>query len=377
MKKFIFLGYDINSTGGIPTYSRHQINSLKEIGEVFVVNFESKKADSKNIKTYKIKHYGIYRKISSLIGFFKLVSLSLFFSPHVIVVNHVNLAPMAQIIKFIFGTKYTLNMYNVDVLGELTVVRKKALLNADILYGDCSFVIKEALNKYRFNSPSVLLYDPVDLSKYQSKSKESARKEVENIINSSIKDKIVITTVAMFQPSLNKGHIDIINSLSRLEDKNFIYIMTGIGPTRKKVEDLVNILNLNDQVFFLGRVEEELIPSIYISSDIVSLISRNAPATSYGSGEGIPLGLVEGLGAGRAIICGNQDGSIEAFNNSYPNGIVVDPDNQSEIDEALIYFKDNPNELYLMGRNSLKHAKEYFTKEKFSKILHDSLDKNL
>lgn len=366
MNSVIFIGFDVNATGGISTYSRHQITALQTHYDISVINFLVKSESDEQIKCFSINHRGVFKLFSSFVAFSIILFLLVKKRPKLIMVNHVNLAPLAFVIRLLFKVKYTLNMYNVEVLRELSFYRKYSLINADMLFGDCAFIIERFRSKYKTKAPIKLLYDPVEIDKYQGHEKIGAQERLGEKFNIDLKDKFVICTVAMFQASLNKGHLDIIDAMARLANKDIVYVMSGEGKTKELVENRVNELDLGAQVIFLGRIPEEDIPLVYLAADVVSLISRHAPGTSFGLGEGIPLGLVEGLGAGRAILCGDQDGSAEAINRAQNNGIIVNPDCPDEVDAAITFLIENPDQVELMGENSFKYAKEVFEKSEFS-----------
>jgi glycosyltransferase involved in cell wall biosynthesis len=128
-----------------------------------------------------------------------------------------------------------------------------------------------------------------------------------------------------------KGLAPLISAIAKLESKIYLDII-GEGPQRKQLEELVNSLNLQLQVRFLGAFENSTIqhllphykglvlPSIYESQGIV-LLEANL--------QGIP-------------VIASDIASIRESVTAGFNGILCDPAQSETFTAAMVYLLDNP-----------------------------------
>ena len=108
-----------------------------------------------------------------------------------------------------------------------------------------------------------------------------------------------------------------------ISTKPFYLVVAGEGPEIGNLEELVNTLNLNDYVKFIGFIND---PKKVLSGYDVILFSSRI--------EGLPLALLEGMAAGCIPIVTRVSGMPEAVN-SNDIGLVVSPENQEELYMAM------------------------------------------
>ena len=142
------------------------------------------------------------------------------------------------------------------------------------------------------------------------------------------------------------NHENIIKAIEDIEDVE--YILVGSGD-----EDYINKLrNLKgwNKVKYLGRLKHEEVRNIYNKSLIgMSLLSYNTQVGKDGT-----LGntkIFEFMESGLPVICSNNilwKNIVRKFN----CGIDVDPNNISEIREAIIFLLKNENKRIRYGKNA-------------------------
>lgn len=357
MIKVVFVGFDINGIGGISTYSRGQIQSLRRHGfDVYTINLntqqghhsnrESSYSDT-NIKWNKLSGpllllAHLYRRQASLILF-----------------NHVNLTPVGLLLNLVKKSIYSFSGYNNDVLKDFNVIQKNAIKRSFFSFIDCEFTIGR-LDKRLFKNP-VLLYDPVELVQPKTINSEGFKSQF-NIPENAI----IISTVALMRLSANKGHELILRAMAKVSRDDLYYIIVGDGPDRARLEQVAQDLGISRFVIFTGFVSEEMRELIYQNSDVMGLVSKFCK----GVGEGVPLGLLEGMKYGKAILASKEDGSAEAFNDTFSNGYCVSPDVES-VAEALVCM--NRDTLERMGINSKILMNERFSIVEFDNILKQTI----
>jgi glycosyltransferase involved in cell wall biosynthesis len=356
----LYLGFDIEGVGGIATYSRHQVRALRDLGHrLFVVSFN--KQDVLIERGIADRHVPFGSKYRAGLNFLRLLREKRKFDA--VIVNHVYLAPFGWLARALTGAPYVVNVYNIDILTELTGPREFAFGRADLTIADCQYTIDRLPNFHRRVPPVGLLYDPVDTNFFRPIAKADARSEVERRFGlDGLADRFIVTTVAFMGDPANKGHFQTIDALRQLNDPRFLYLVVGDGPTRLAIEDHARQAGVASQVTFVGMVEQSALPFLYAAGDVTVLVSRGGP----GLGEAVPLGLIEAAACAVPFICGNQDGSVEAISPTHPNGFAVDPEKPAELAARLRELADDPVKCNAMGRNGARFVDEVFCYPKFA-----------
>jgi len=142
--------------------------------------------------------------------------------------------------------------------------------------------------------------------------------------------------------------IKAIHSVRKKVDNVKLYI-GGIGPNMQKLKKLVQNLDLQENVIFLGYLNNKEKFSYMKSMDIFVL-------PSYW--ESFPIVLLEAMACGKPIITTNVGGNPYAVQNG-ENGFLLQPGNWDEISEKLIYLFQNKKLMNEMGEKSLKRVSEF------------------
>jgi glycosyltransferase involved in cell wall biosynthesis len=124
--------------------------------------------------------------------------------------------------------------------------------------------------------------------------------------------------------SKEKGVDAFLDALARVDPALPIHVsVMGDGDERERLMHQAEALDLGSRVEFMGYVADaaRLLPEF----DLVVLPSR---------GEGFPLVAIEACAAGRPIIATRVGGLVELMQSS-ACGWLVDPDNTSELTQAL------------------------------------------
>jgi phosphatidylinositol alpha-1,6-mannosyltransferase len=356
-RKIVFIGFDIEGTGGISTYSRYQIKALKEdFQNVFVYSFDQQEKVYSGYVDNSYKYDSKWRLFSFL---FELINKKS--EIDFIIFNHVNLSFLGVFLKKMFGIKYMVFGYNNDILRNFKHLYKFGYENTEALVIDCQYTIDRLKEFHDVVQKTYLLYDPIDIEFFKSNEKQQSQNILNDKYNIDFTGKFVITTVALMRKSGNKGHRLIIDAIKKLNNPNILYFITSGGEDKKNIEQYVKDSGIESQIIFFGFVENELIPHFYNASDVVALISKN----EYGKGEGVPLGLIEASACEVPIIAGDEDGSYEAISDIYPNGFRVSPRNIDEIADKIQFYIDNPEMKKEHGKNGRKFVIEEFEYSKF------------
>jgi len=366
--RILLLASDIFFKGGIQRYTKYQYRALTEIfgkENVFLYSFKRKEKESAfedDINVYYVENYeGIGGKINFTLKILKdIVRLK----PSILLINHVNLAPIGMIIKKTFKIPYYLNVYGLEIWSGLSKLKIISIYNADKIIGDCKFILNYIKENLKIDKAKLnLLYDPVDIDRFIPKNKNKDLIRKYNIPE----NKFVLLTVGRLDRF--KGHSLVIESLKYLPD-DIIYLIVGGGKLEDELRLKASNLKLQSRVIFTGRVLENELVDFYNLCDVFILISK----FDRNEGEGLPLTPIEASSCGKPIIVGDEDGSKESVVDGY-NGFIISPNKIQILVEKILYLYKNRDILKEMGINARKFVIENFSYEKFKQTLHEVITK--
>lgn len=130
---------------------------------------------------------------------------------------------------------------------------------------------------------------------------------------------------------------------------NFKLLLVGEGPLRDNCESLVNELNIQDRVKFLG-----------IRMDVYQLfksVDFNVLSSHY---EGFGLVAVEGMASGKPFIASEVPGLREIVKNY---GLVFEQGNSRELADLILELHNNPTLYQEVVENCQKRATDFDIKK--------------
>ena len=147
-----------------------------------------------------------------------------------------------------------------------------------------------------------------------------------------------------------KGHKEVIEAVHLMKPElrqDVQVLFVGGGRDKEILESLVERYGLQEQVIFIGRVPNEEVYKYQSKSNICILFSKL---------EGLPLGLIEGLRSGFALISTNVSGIPEIIDDGV-NGKLIN----YCFDELLNLFNHlDQYDWNEMGRESRRKFEEYY-----------------
>lgn len=195
--------------------------------------------------------------------------------------------------------------------------KAKYLLSSDDLINEYNKIIK---NKNKFLS----FYCLIDTNKFKPMPKSETLKNDLGIAN-----KKVILTVTGFRHGKGVGLKILLEAfvLIKKEYKNVILLIAGWDPEIKEYKELVKVLNIEDDVMFLGYCDN--IPELMNISDIFTLI--------FAFGGGIGSTVMEAMACEKACIISRTPGT-EILNDE--EVLLVNLDPREIADKIMLVLKD-------------------------------------
>ncbi|RLG58349.1 MAG: hypothetical protein DRN95_04465 [Candidatus Hydrothermarchaeota archaeon] len=367
--RILLLATDVFSKGGIPRYTRYQIRALRElIGDknVLVLSLCSKNESSFE-DSINIEYEGSGTSFKSKILFTcKTIDFVKKYKVDLIVNNHVHLTPISLICKKLFGTRYLMNAYGIEIWSGLRRREILSLKNSNGIIGDCKFILNYIQNNIDRNVKKYLLYDCTDVNKFKVLKVPEYIYEKYSIPKGCFK---ILTVATLYT---YKGHDLIIEALSssELRDKDIVYIIVGDGENKEYLKNLTKEKELEGKVLFLGRVSECDLVYLYNTADIFALISR----FSRNEGEGLPLALLEANACGKPIIAGSEDGSAEAVEDGRNGFLIKNRKDIKDLIDKISILYHNSDLKEEMGKYGRQKVIRDFSYEKFKLNLAEILE---
>lgn len=135
----------------------------------------------------------------------------------------------------------------------------------------------------------------------------------------------------------------------------------GPGVYREQIDTWKASLRRSNQIYIIGRIDPEEVPSYIRSSDVVIIPSLS---------EGLPNIAKEALSCGRPVL-GTKIGGIPEVVENGINGLLVAPDDPGALANGIIWFFDNQEQIALMGINGRKKMVESFSWEQYRQQMLD------
>lgn len=191
----------------------------------------------------------------------------------------------------------------------------------------------------------VLIYNGVNLNRFVPSTKTNeGRKQFE--IPSENK---VITTIAHLIPEKGVDYFLEAAKILLASEKTLTFLVVGEGRHLRKLLDLTNRLEVNENVRFLGLRNDT--DEILRETDI--FVCPSVWDEAFG------LVIAEAMGCGKPVIASNVGGIPELIEDGI-TGILIPPARPKDLAKAIITLLQN-NELALgMGQAGRKRAEEYF-----------------
>ncbi len=182
----------------------------------------------------------------------------------------------------------------------------------------------------------------VDIDKFSKPdvSREEKRAALKIPLNA-----IVMTSVGELYA--RKNHIVIIRALSKIHNKNILYLIAGEGRQRVLLQNEINDRGLQDQVILLGYRCD--IADLYNASDICAF-----PSITEGQG----IAAIEGMAAGLPLLISDNRGT-RGFIRDGENGIVCKYNDVSAFAEGIEFLAQNEKVRADMGSRNRTLSKQF------------------
>jgi glycosyltransferase involved in cell wall biosynthesis len=166
----------------------------------------------------------------------------------------------------------------------ISFLEKTCLRRADLVISVSKPLVRRA---HLLNPNSIFIPNGVDLSCFSRPDKDT-------------RELSLVYVGSFLQPHYSPGLKLVIEAFPLLKKKipGIIMKVAGEGGDKRKLEELVRTLNLQDSIFFLGKLSYDKVATLLLSSSIGILMLKPSKAAAFSS----PLKLFDYMAAGLPIV---------------------------------------------------------------------------
>lgn len=152
-----------------------------------------------------------------------------------------------------------------------------------------------------------------------------------------------------------KGHDTVIQALPQVlaAVPQATYLIVGRGGELEKLKQLSVQDGVGDQVVFAGYVSDKELPAYYNTCDVFVMVARRDEKDV----EGFGLSYLEANACGKPVIGGYSGGVRDAIIHGQ-TGLLVDPENEDAVAQAIIWLLKDPAETQRLGENGRRRAED-------------------
>jgi len=265
-----------------------------------------------------------------------------------ILVGHLNLSPVVRLMK-LFNPKLEIKIivHGIEAWGIQSSSAKWLLNNASVIISVSEYTKNKLITVSGIDHKKIKVLpnclDPFFIGQKPKNTDYLLRRYG---IDSS--KKILLTITRISSRDLYKGYDNVIIALSKMPEKNIVYILGGqcSESEKNRLEELIKTYQLQERVILAGFIAKDELQDHYQLADVFILPSKK---------EGFGLVLIEAAASSTAVIAGNCDGSVEALRNG-ELGQLVEPDDIDGINLALSRaFENTPESLELIKQKTISY----------------------
>jgi glycosyltransferase involved in cell wall biosynthesis len=243
-----------------------------------------------------------------------------------------------------FGLKSEIQVHGFEKLGGIRrYLAKKNLRRADLIRVVSERLKKQLITDFKVAENKIYIAPvAVDVDKIKNS-------DTSNELKQKYKNKFIFLTVGRLVAVKN---IKLqIKALARINNKNVQLVIAGEGSEKLKLQNLVEELNLQDQVNFIGWQDD--LGGIYKIADCFLLTSDS---------EGYGMVVAEAVLADLPVIMTDVGVAGELVKNN-KNGFVIPVNSLDVLVEKMQILVDDKNLLSEFGKNSSQFKNEILTQD--------------
>ena len=338
-RDLIFLANDcFDAMGGIAHYNRNfcYIASKALSGSQLVFVSRSSKASRVDhnsgaiVKTIKPEQKFLYTLHSLILAYRMKKKL-------VVVCGHMNLLPVAVLMKLVSGCNIVLQIHGVEAWPPGNNIKKIIIKNFVYYVLSVSHVTATRFKDWsKYRGPISIVSNCINVKEYREHIVLDETK-ISPIQNFAQGRKIIMFLGRLDEREQYKGIDEMLSVFVKYPElsQKACYIVCGGGSDLERLRAKVHTEGLSETIKFTGLIDEETKRNFLTICDVFVLA---------GYGEGFGITILEAIASGAPVIASALDGTYEAILEG-DLGIAIDPRDTDALYGALM-------ECFTLGRRS-------------------------
>ena len=241
-----------------------------------------------------------------------------------LVCGHINLLPLAMLMKLRLRTPMALMVYGIDVWDAPGPLHRACMSAVDAVW-TISAITRDKMNVWA-QLPEArykLLPNAIHLDRYAAGPKPQYLLDRYGLHGATV----LLTVARLPGRERYKGVDEIMTLLPTLlaQDPTVRYLVAGDGDDRSRLQAKAKQLSIDDKVVFAGMIDETEKADHFRVADVFVMPGR---------GEGFGFVFLEALACGIPAVGSRLDGSREALRDG-ALGALVDPTNPRSIEQGI------------------------------------------
>ena len=362
--KVLVLAPPLQAVGGIQNYVHTLFTALQNVlGEdgariVAVRGEPGQRGDGTSA-------LGPFVKLRFLVS---ALATAISWGPDLIICAHIGVGPAGRIIQRLTRIPYWVILYGIEVWGELSPAKQKALRAAQRLVSITRFTLNATIARHSLDNPRALILPPT-LPKEKAPLPAAAL-----TFSDDSRQPMVLTVGRVASSERYKGHDVMLEAwpivLNRVPDA--VYWIVGGGDDLARLEAKARERGIAASVRFAGPVSPEELAVCYHRCCVFAMPARTELDARTPRGEGFGIVYLEAMARGKPVV-GPRVGAPAEFIRDGEHGLLVDPASASEVAEALSELLGDPERARRMGESARQFVTSEFSFESFCKRLQEGL----
>lgn len=339
------------SQGGIQRFNRllckavSEFCALKKSRGKCLSLYDNPNVNSKYIDVNSID----FRGFNGFKVAFVMEVLKACFGADLLIIGHVNLAPLGLAAKLIFGKPYLVVTHGIEVWNRLPLVKRISLRKADLILSVSAYT-KNKVNVIQGIPKGRIALFPMALDPYWCH--ERQRRDGLELPRKS--QRSMILSVSRLEVSEGyKGVDHIMMALPSIIRKfpDVYHVIVGSGDDVTRLESLSRSLKIEYHVSFVGTISDSDLIRYYERCEIFALPSKR---------EGFGTVFLEAMFFGRPIIAANS-GAVPEIVEHCKTGLLVEYGDVKSIGESICRLLSNPSLSRKMGKTGHMKVEDKYT----------------
>ncbi len=367
MKFHIWVPNLFNFQGGIQVYSRFLLQAIQKIYpqsqyDVFIKHDVNTSSDIPYLPDTRFHFAGDYSlNIRTPAFAAQIITQGFLQRPDLIITSHLNFTVAAYWLKCMTGIPYWTVAHGIDAWNIQNRALKNALHHADLILAVSSYTRERLIKEQNLNpNKVVILHNTFNADRFIPRLKPDYLLKQYQL---KPEQPVILTVARLVEFERYKGYDQILRAIPQIRQMipDVHYIIVGKGNHRKRIEQTILELQLENCVTLAGFVPDEQLCDYYNLCDVFAMPSKR---------EGFGIVYLEALACGKPVLAGDRDGAVDALCQG-ELGALIDPDDSEAIAQTLIQILKNqyPNPLLYQPLRLRQQVIERFGSESFEKTL--------